>query len=236
MTSKPAIHFHILTLFPEVFQSYFAASILGRAIEKGVIQVSLHQLRDYARNKHHSVDDKIYGGGTGMLFRPEVVVEAVEEIKKKYLIDKVILTSPRGKIFNHQKAEELSQNISVLIICGRYEGVDQRAIDLVVDEEISMGDYVITGGELAAQIMVDSISRQIEGVLESSQAIELESHVNHLLEYPQYTRPAEYRGLKVPEVLLSGHHAEIEKWRLEESERLTQKNRPDMWKIYKNKE
>src|SRR3990167_1163036 len=222
--------FHILTLFPDVLKPYFAESILGRAVDSGIIRIFFHQLRDHAADKHHRVDDSPYGGGAGMILKGDVLVAAIRGIKKSHSIDRVCLMSPRGKLFSHQAAKELSGLKSLLLVCGRYEGVDERAIELEVDEEISIGDYVITGGELAAQIVVDAAARLIPGVVGNEEGPISESHADGLLEYPQYTRPVELEGKKIPEVLLSGNHAEIEKWRKEESLRITAKNRPDMLK------
>ncbi|MBI2339460.1 MAG: tRNA (guanosine(37)-N1)-methyltransferase TrmD [Deltaproteobacteria bacterium] len=222
--------FHILTLFPESIAPYFTSSILGRAQEKGIVRIFLHQLRGYANDKHHSVDDRPYGFGPGMVLRPDVLVRAVRELKQKEAIERVILLSPRGGLFWQTKAKALSALKSVLLVCGRYEGVDQRAIDLVVDEEISIGDYVLSGGEPAAVVVVDALARLIPGVVGNEQAVVDESHSDGLLEYPHYTRPEEFEGQKVPKVLLSGNHAEIEKWRREESLKITRKNRPDLLK------
>jgi tRNA (guanine37-N1)-methyltransferase len=224
------MNFHILTLFPEIFEAYFGESILGRARKKGLVTVSFHQLRDYAQNKHRSVDDRPYGGGSGMILRPEVVVGAVRDIKAKHTIERVLLLSPRGPLFTHQKAEKISRYSSCLLVCGRYEGVDERAIELVIDEELSIGDYVLTGGELAAQVVVDAVSRLLPGVLGNDEGPINESHAQGLLEHPQYTRPPEFEGLKVPDVLLSGNHEEIDRWREGEAKRLTERMRPDLIK------
>ncbi len=224
------MEFHILTLFPQMLEPYFNESILGRAQKAGLIRMMSHDLRYYATNKHKSVDDRPYGGGAGMVLRPEVLVAAVRDLKVHYPIDEVILTSPRGKILNHEIARGLSHKKSILLICGRYEGIDQRAIDLVVDREISIGDYVITGGELASQIIADAVSRFIPGVLGDSEGVLFESHADGLLEYPHYTRPDIFEDLSVPQVLLSGDHAKIEAWRKDESLKITQKNRPDLMK------
>ena len=224
------MNFHILTLFPDMMKPYFAESILGRAQDKGLIKIFFHQLRDYATDKHRRVDDAPYGGGAGMIFKADVLVKAVREIKKNHPIGRVCLLSPRGKLFSHAVAKNYSKLDSILLVCGRYEGVDQRAIDLAVDEEISIGDYVITGGELAAQIVVDAVARLIPGVVGDEEGPVDESHADGLLEYPQYTRPEEFEGKKVPEVLLKGNHAEIKRWRKEESLKITLKNRPDLLK------
>lgn len=222
------MHFHILTLFPEVLEPYFRESILGIAQEKGLISVCCHDLRSYAKDKHHKVDDAPYGGGAGMVFKPDVLVGAVRDLKKKYGIDLVILTSPRGELFRQETARSLTRFRNILLICGRYEGVDERAIDLVVDREISIGDYVISGGELAAAVIVEAVSRLVCGVVGNEEGPVDESHTAGLLEYPHYTRPQVFEGRPVPDVLLSGNHAEIEKWRREESLKITKKNRPDL--------
>lgn len=232
------MHFHVLTLFPDLFGPYFSTSILGRAIKKGLIQISCYSLRDYATDRSRSVDDRPYGGGSGMIFLPEVVVSAVREIKKKAPIARVILMSPRGRLFSDEGARELmslgkSPASAILLICGRYEGVDQRAIDLVVDEEISVGDYVLTGGELPAMVIMDAVSRLIPGVVGNREGPEKESHRVGLLEHPHYTRPQVFEGISVPEVLLSGNHKEIDQWRRDKSLEVTKKNRPDIIKKLK---
>lgn len=222
---------HILTLIPEAIQPYFDASILGRAQKGGLIRIQLHQMRDYATNKHKSVDDGAYGGGPGMVIRPEVIVGAVRDLKARFpAIERVVLLSPRGQVFAQAKARQLSALKGFLLICGRYEGLDERAIELVVDEELSVGDYVLTGGELAAAAVVDAVARFIPGVVGDEEGPEQDSFANGLLEYPHYTRPAVFEGLAVPEILLSGDHAKIEAWRHEESLKVTKKNRPDLLK------
>lgn len=220
--------FHILTLFPQMVDPYFNESILGRARKEGLVQIFCHPLRDYAKDRHRSVDDAPYGGGAGMVFKPDVVVEAVRDLKTKHKISKVCLLSPRGRVFTQKFAKELANEKSLLLICGRYEGVDERAIHLVADEEISIGDYVITGGELAAQLVVDAVSRFIPGVVGNEESLKKESHGEGLLEAPHYTRPPEYAGFKVPDVLLSGNHQQIEAWREQESIRSTFLKRPDL--------
>lgn len=229
------LHFHILTLFPEVF-NYFEASILGRAQKKGLLTFSIYPLRDYATDKHKHVDDTPFGGGSGMVLKPDVVTRAIREIKKNNPIDRVILLSPRGRLLSHSVAKAYFSYKSLLFICGRYEGIDQRAIDLEVDDEISIGDYVLSGGELAAQVCIEVIARLIPGVVGDERGPQQDSHSNGLLEYPHYTRPAEFEGLKVPEVLLSGNHAEIEKWRKKESLKITLLKRPDLIKLKSEKE
>lgn len=227
------MNFHVLTLFPALIEPYFKESILGKAIEKKLIRLTTHQLRDYATDKHKRVDDSPYGGGAGMVLKVDVVVSAVRDIKTKHNIDRVILLSPGGYAFNQAKAEKLSSSCNnILLICGRYEGIDQRAIDLVVDEEISVGDFVVTGGELPALIVIDAISRLIPGVLgdETSSQNESFGGSKRLLEHPHYTRPPDFEGHKIPDVLLSGNHQSIETWREAESLNKTKKNRPDLLK------
>lgn len=222
------IHFHILSIFPEALEAYLNVSIIGKAIERGLIQVSYHQLRDFTLDVHRRVDGRPYGGGPGMIFKPDVVVRAVTMLKEQYSIERVLLMSPRGPLLKHDAVRRLAEYKSLLLLCGRYEGVDQRAIDLVVDEELSIGDYVLTGGELAAQVVVDAVARHVPGVIGDAGAAMSDSHANGLLEYPQYTRPDVFEGLSVPDVLLKGHHAAIEQWREKESMKLTKKVRPDL--------
>jgi tRNA (guanine37-N1)-methyltransferase len=224
--------YHILGLFSEMLDNYFSQSLLGKAREKNIIAFSYHQLRDWAVNKHHAVDDKPYGGGAGMVFLPEVVCNGVRDIKEKHNIDRVVLTSPSGKLLTPQKAKELSSLKSVLFLCGRYEGVDQRAIDLVVDEEISIGDYIISGGELATAVIIDAVSRYIPGVVGKDQSVRLESHEEVLLEHPHYTRPEIFEGKKVPPVLTSGHHQKILEWQKEMALERTKERRPDLYEIW----
>ncbi len=226
--------FDILTLFPEVIDAVLGSSIIGRAIENGIISVESHNIRDYTKDKHKKTDDTPYGGGKGMLMSTQPICDCFEAVKEK-LPDgrtKVIYASPRGRIFNHEIAKELSQYDNIVILCGHYEGVDERVIDAIVDEEISIGDYVLTGGEIPACIMVDAISRLVPGVLSDKECYEKESIASGLLEYPQYTRPRVFNGVSVPEVLLSGHHENIDKWRLEKSLELTKARRPDLYEKY----
>ncbi len=216
--------FDVLTLFPEMFET-INQSILGKAIEKELIEVNLINIRDFSNDKHKKVDDTPYGGGAGMVMMPDVVYDAYKSIDTKNA--KVIYMSPQGKQLNQQKVEELSKENHLIILCGHYEGVDQRVIDKIVDEEISIGDYVLTGGEIPAMVLIDSVSRYIEGVLKK-ESIKEESFSNGLLEYPQYTRPEVFLGEKVPEVLLSGNHEKIDKWRKEKSIQITKQKRPDL--------
>ena len=216
----------IITLFPTMFVEPLKASLLGKAITDGLIAVGLHDLRDHGLGRHRSVDDSPYGGGAGMVMRPEPLFAAIEAVTTDD--SHVILMSPRGSLFDHAGAERLASYDHLVLVCGRYEGVDQRVIDELIDEEISIGDYVLAGGELAAMVVIESLSRFIPGVLGNPESLATESHTSGTLEHPQYTRPAEFRGLKVPEILLSGHHEEVERWRDEESHRLTRERRPDM--------
>ena len=216
--------FSVLTLFPEMF-SALDESIIGRAKENKLIDIELINIRDFSKDKHKKVDDTPYGGGAGMVIMPDVVYDAYKSINDKKA--KVIYLSPQGKVFNQSKVQELSKEKHLILLCGHYEGIDQRVIDEIVDEEISIGDYVLTGGELPAMVLIDSISRYVEGVL-SEESTEEESFSNGLLEYPQYTRPEIFLGKEVPEVLKSGHHENINKWRKEKSLEITRVKRPDL--------
>ena len=217
--------FDILTLFPEMFET-LDESIIGKAKEKSLIEINLINIRDFSKDKHKKVDDTPYGGGAGMVMMPDVVYDAYSSIKDRENA-KVIYLSPQGKTLNQEKVKELSKENHLILLCGHYEGIDQRVLDEIVDEEISIGDYVLTGGELPAMVLVDSVSRYVEGVLKA-ESIEEESFSNNLLEYPQYTRPEEFRGKRVPEVLISGHHENIKKWREEKALEVTKKKRPDL--------
>ena len=223
------MQFDVLTLFLEMFKS-LDESIIGRAKEKGLININLVNIRDFSKNKHKKVDDTPYGGGAGMVMMPDVVYDAYKSLKAENA--RVIYMSPQGQKLNQSKVVELSQEKHIVLLCGHYEGIDQRVIDEIVDEEISVGDYVLTGGELPAMILIDSVSRYIEGVLKEDSTKE-ESFSEGLLEYPQYTRPEIFNGNKVPEVLLSGHHENIDKWRREQSLKITKKKRPDLFKNIK---
>ena len=225
--------FDVLTLFPQMFDS-MKESIIGYAIEKELIDINLINIRDFSKDKHKKVDDTPYGGGAGMVIRPDVVYDAYNSIKDKEDA-KVIYMSPQGNVLNQRKVESLSKEKHIILLCGHYEGIDQRVIDEIVDEEISIGDYVLTGGEIPAMVLIDSVSRYIEGVLNES-SVEEESFSNGMLEYPHYTRPEEFHGIKVPEVLKSGHHENIRKWREEESIRITGEKRPDLLKNFEDAE
>ncbi len=217
--------FDILTLFPEMFE-VLNESIIGKAQEKKLIEINLINIRDFSKDKHKKVDDNPYGGGAGMVMMPDVVYDAYFSIKDKENA-KVIYLSPQGKKLDQEKVKELSKQKHLILLCGHYEGIDQRVLDEIVDEEISIGDYVLTGGELPAMVLVDSVSRYVGGVL-NEESVEEESFSSKLLEYPQYTRPEEFRGKRVPEVLLSGHHENIKKWREEKSLEVTKIKRPDL--------
>ena len=218
--------FDVLTLFPEMFEC-LNNSIIVRAIEKELIDINLINIRNFSNNKHKKVDDTPYGGGSGMIMMPDVVYRAFQSVKTKN--SKVIYMTPQGKKLNQKKVEELAKQEHLIILCGHYEGIDQRVLDKIVDEEISIGDYILTGGELPAMVLMDSVSRYIKGVLNEN-SIKEESFTNGLLEYPQYTRPEIFEGEKVPDILLSGHHENIEKWRKEKSLEITKKKRPDLLK------
>lgn len=221
------MRFDVLTLFPEMFD-VLKQSIIGRAIKNEKVELNLINFRDFSTDKQKHVDDTPYGGGAGMIIKPEPIYDAYKSIVANVEVKpKVIYMSPRGNVFNQKKAIELSKENHLIILCGHYEGVDERVIEEIVDEEISIGDYVLTGGELPAMVLIDAVARNIDGVLSEGSTSE-ESFSSGLLEYPQYTRPEEFMGRKVPEVLLSGHHANIEKWRYEKSLEITKKRRPDL--------
>ncbi|MBO5092600.1 MAG: tRNA (guanosine(37)-N1)-methyltransferase TrmD [Clostridia bacterium] len=229
------MRFDILTLFPEVTNTVLSSSIIGRAVQNGIIEVQSHNIRDYTKDKHKKTDDTPYGGGKGMLMSTQPICDCFEAVKSTLEgSTKVIYASPRGRIFNHEVARELAEYDNIVILCGHYEGIDQRVIDAIIDEEISIGDYVLTGGEIPACIMVDAISRLVPGVLSDKECYEKESIASGLLEYPQYTRPRVFNGVSVPEVLLSGHHENIDKWRLEKSLEITKERRPDLYEKYIN--
>ncbi|HJR80764.1 MAG TPA: tRNA (guanosine(37)-N1)-methyltransferase TrmD [Anaerolineales bacterium] len=221
------MQFEVFTLLPEVFPPYLESSILQRARQRGLIDVRIHNIRDYTHDRHHTTDDTPYGGGGGMVMKPEPVFEAVESVLKIPSVP-VILLTPQGRVFTQRVAEELSRHERIALLCGRYEGVDERIREHLVTDEISVGDYVLTGGELPALLVIDVVSRLLPGVLGDPTGAEDDSHSMGLLEYPHYTRPPEYRGWKVPEVLLSGDHAKIETWRREQALMRTFKKRPDM--------
>ncbi|GFR35848.1 tRNA (guanosine(37)-N1)-methyltransferase TrmD [Thermobrachium celere] len=221
--------FDVLTLFPEMFEA-LNHSILKKAQEKNIIQINVTNIRDFAYNKHKKVDDYPYGGGAGMVMQPEPIYNAVDYIVEKYGYKPyTVIMSPRGKRFEQRDAKRLVEKGHILMICGHYEGIDERVLN-IVDEEISIGDFVLTGGEIASMAIIDCISRLVPGVLQKQQSYEDESFYDGLLEYPQYTRPEEFRGMRVPEVLLSGHHENIRKWRKYQSLKITYERRPDLLK------
>ncbi|MCR5635867.1 MAG: tRNA (guanosine(37)-N1)-methyltransferase TrmD [Clostridiales bacterium] len=220
----------IITLFPEMCERVLSESIIGRARKNGKVEIACTQLRDYAFDKHRRVDDTPYGGGMGMVMMCEPIALCFEDIcKKRGLRPHFIYMSPKGNTLTQETVKQLSDYDNICILCGHYEGVDQRVLDEYIDEEISIGDYVLTGGELPALILADSISRMLDGVLSDSECFEEESHYNGLLEYPQYTKPQEWHGVQVPEVLVSGHHENVKKWRRAQSLMLTKKLRPDLY-------
>ncbi len=224
----PKLKIDIATLFPRMFEGPLDESILKRARQKGLLEIAIHQLRDYAEDKHRVTDDRPFGGGPGMVMRVEPIVRCVESLKTED--SWVILLSPRGAPLRQATLTRLAQRPHLILLCGHYEGVDERARELVVDEEISIGDYVLTNGALPAMVLVDGVARLVPGVLGDAESATEESFSDGLLEYPQYTRPAEFRGRKAPEVLLSGNHEEIARWRKEQSRRLTRERRPDLGK------
>ena len=225
------MNFHILTLFPEMIEQGMHTSIIGRAIAGGYLSINAVNIRDYAFNKHQKVDDYPYGGGAGMLMQAEPVYLSYEAIKEKIgYRPRVVYLTPQGKVFQQEMAKELAQERDLVFLCGHYEGIDERVLDEIVTDYVSIGDYVLTGGELPAMVMMDSISRMVPGVLSNQESGETESFAGNLLEYPQYSRPEEWHGQKVPPVLLSGHHANIEAWRREQSVMRTAKRRPDLLK------
>lgn len=219
------MHFDIFTLFPAMFQGPFSESMLRRAQERELLSITLHNIRAATTDKHHVVDDYPYGGGAGMVMKPEPIFAAIEPVHQG---GPIILLTPQGRLFNQRIAQELAQQPRITLLCGHYEGIDERVRQHLVTDEISIGDYVLTGGELAAMIVVDAVSRLLPGVL-AEESIHEESHTSGLLEYPQYTRPPEFHGWRIPDVLLSGNHAEIARWRRKESLRLTRQRRPDLF-------
>lgn len=228
------MNYHVMTLFPELIENTFNHSITGRAMENGIVTLNTVNIRDYAQNKTKHVDDYIYGGGSGMLIQAEPVWLCYQDLISKIQDEnfKVLYMSPRGKTFNQKMANELAELDNVIFLCGHYEGIDERAIELINPEYVSIGDFVLTGGELPSLLMMDAITRQISGVLGSDDSAIDESFYNGLLEYPQYTRPAVYEGLEVPSVLLSGNHKLIEQWRHEKALEITKEHRPDLYKKY----
>ena len=217
----------ILTLFPEMFTP-LKTSIIGRAVNSGKLEINVHDIRDYTLDKHKKCDDAPFGGGAGMVMMPQPIASAIQAIDPNHESKRVFL-SPRGRVFKQSVVLEYSKEQRLLLLCGHYEGVDQRVLDLFIDEELSIGDFVLTGGEIPAMAVVDAVARYVEGVI-NGESLHQESFSNGLLEYPQYTRPQEFMGLKVPEVLTSGDHGKVDKWREEQSREITKKNRPDLLK------
>lgn len=221
--------FNVLTLFPDMFEAVLGDSIIGRARKNGLVELNVVNIRDFSKNKHRKTDDYPFSGGGGMLMTPQPIYDAYMSIasgqdKKPY----TVYLSPQGEIFSQKKAKELSEKEEIILLCGHYEGVDQRVLDMIVDEEISMGDFVLTGGEIPAMAVIDAVSRMIPGVLANEKSYGDESHFSGLLEYPQYTHPKEFMGREIPEILISGHHKNIEKWKREQSLLVTKKKRPDL--------
>ena len=225
------MRFDVMTLFPDMVRGVLSESIIGRAQSGGLIEVACHDIREFSKDKHRKVDDTPYGGGVGMVMSCQPIYDCYESIANAIpegSKTRVIYMSPKGRMFSHSVAKELSEYDNLIFLCGHYEGVDQRVIDEIVDEEISIGDYVVTGGEIPACIVIDAVSRLLDGVLASSECYEGESVASGILEYPQYTKPREFHGREVPDILLSGDHAKIDRWRLEEAVRITKERRPDM--------
>ena len=223
------MNFHILTLFPEMVLNGLNTSILGRAVKEGTITINATNIRDFANNKHNHVDDYPYGGGAGMVIQPEPVYQAYKSVAQNMNTKpRVIYLTPQGKVFNQSMAEDFAKEENLIFLCGHYEGIDERVLNEIVTDNVSIGDYVLTGGELPAMVMIDAISRKVPGVLNNELSSEIETFYDNLLEYPQYTRPEEWHGNKVPQVLLSGHHGNIEKWRREQSLERTVLHRPDL--------
>jgi len=228
------MRFDVITIFPKMFRGAFSDGVIARAIANGHIQFRLHNLRQYADDKRGTVDDTPYGGGGGMILKPEPLFRAVRAITEKspgsdYERERIILLSPSGKLFHQQMIEELANYDRLVLICGRYEGVDERVREFLADEELSIGDYVLSGGELAALVVIDAISRALPNVLGNEESFHQDSFQNGLLDFPQYTKPADFSGKKVPEVLQSGHHQKIEEWRHQKAQEKTARMRPDLW-------
>jgi len=222
------MRFDILTLFPGMFCGPFDESIIKRGVDKQLIDIAIHNIRDWACDRHQTTDDAPYGGGAGMVMKVEPLTACIESVKARHPASTVVMTSPQGRRLTHQVAAELAQLEGLIIVCGRYEGIDERVRTLCIEDDLSIGDFVLTGGEIAAMTIVDAVSRLIPGVLGSEESAESDSFCDGLLEYPQYTRPPQFRGLNVPEILLSGNHALIRKWRRRESLRKTRLLRPDL--------
>ncbi len=226
--SRNRMRFDIITIFPEIFSGVFEFGIIRRAVDAGLIEIRIHDLRVYTHDRHHQVDDRPFGGGAGMVLKPEPLFEAVEAVTNGATEVRLTLLSPQGVLFSQSMAEEYARMPRIVLICGRYEGVDERVVEHLITDEVSIGDYVLSGGEIPAMVVVDAVTRLIPGALGCEQSVASESFSDGLLDYPQYTRPAEYRELKPPDVLLSGNHAEIERWRRRKSIEKTLRRRPDL--------
>ena len=226
--SRSSMRFDIITIFPEMLDGVFEFGIVRRAVESGLVEICVHDLRDYTFDRHRQVDDRPFGGGAGMVLKPEPLVRAIEAIAAGPGHASTVLLSPQGRRFGQRMAEEFSRKARLVLICGRYEGVDERVVEHWIDDEVSIGDYVLSGGEIPAMVVVDAVTRLIPGALGCEESAQRESFSDGLLDYPHYTRPAEYRGMKVPNVLLSGNHAEIEAWRRGRSLEKTECRRPDL--------
>jgi len=225
------LDFHVLTIFPEMFDSPFSVGLISKAVAKGSVKIVCHDIRKYATDSHNTVDDYPFGGGAGMVMKPEPIFSAVENLQSSNLIgdkSRIIVMSPQGRVFDNKIAKELTQYNELVFICGRYEGIDERVIQDLADEELSVGNYILNGGELASMVIIDSVARLLPGVVGSEESILGDSLSNNLLKYPQYTRPRLFKGLKVPEVLLSGNHKIIEEWRRSKSIERTNQKRPDL--------
>jgi tRNA (guanine37-N1)-methyltransferase len=222
------VRFDLVTIFPRLFDGPLGEGIVRRAVERGIVDITVHDLRDYTADRHRSVDDVSYGGGPGMVFKPEPLFKAVEAIRADGEVDAVILTSPQGRTFTQRDARRLAAMRRVVVLCGRYEGIDERVREALVTDEISIGDYVLSGGELPALVIVDAVVRLLPGAVGDEESVEVDSFSRGLLDFPHFTRPAEFRGLRVPDVLLSGNHEDIRRWRAREALRQTVKRRPDL--------
>ena len=230
------MRFDVLTLFPNIISSVLSQSIIGRAQENGLIEINAINIRDFSKDKHKKTDDYPYGGGRGMVMLAQPIYDAYMSVREGLdYKPRVVYLSPQGRVLNQKLVEELSGYNHLILLCGHYEGIDERIIEEIVDDEISIGDYVLTGGELPAMVLIDAVSRLVPGVLPTEEAYREESHYSGLLEYPQYTRPYEFKGRKVPEVLMSGHHANIEKWRFEQKLERTRLKRPDLYEKFLKK-
>ena len=223
---------NIMTLFPAMFNDFKRESLIGKAIEKKLLEINVFNIRDFTKQRANSVDDEVYGGGNGMLMMAQPIYDCYKKIMEGKSNIKTYYMSPKGKTFNQEMAIEMSKETEINILCGHYEGVDERALQLINAEEISIGDYVLTGGELPAMVVIDSVARFVKGVLSNDESTSEESFMNNLLEYPQFTRPYEYEGLKVPDILLSGDHKKVSEWKLEQAIEITKKNRPDLYEKY----